>query len=176
MNFILLCMSFILLCNQFINMMYQTEMSRHVRKRAFGPLRFGRMRPAKIQISLRVREIWSVFFVHEETLLLWVSKMCSAKSQIRLRECSWNMYALRRFRSVWLELLGAFWTAKDAKFFMRTTKTLIRLRGCAGWSESSLCADIRMHVANGFFVRIMKTLIRMRMSEGRFLTLWLISW
>ena len=30
MIFILLCMSFILLCNQVINMMYQTEMSRHV--------------------------------------------------------------------------------------------------------------------------------------------------
>ena len=31
-------------------------------------------------------------------------------------------------------------------FFMLTTKTLIRLRGCAGWSESSLGAYVRRYV------------------------------
>ena len=31
-------------------------------------------------------------------------------------------------------------------FFMRTTMTLIRLRGCAGWSESSLGAHARRYV------------------------------
>ena len=29
---------------------------------------------------------------------------------------------------------------------MRTTKTLIRLRGCAGWFESSLGANVRWYV------------------------------
>ena len=31
-------------------------------------------------------------------------------------------------------------------FFMQTTKILARLRGCAGWSESSLCAQVRSYV------------------------------
>ena len=36
--------------------------------------------------------------------------------------------------------LCAQWVAKDQAFFMRTAKTLIRLRGCPGWSESLLGA------------------------------------
>ena len=40
--------------------------------------------------------------------------------------------------------LRTFWIASDAKF-MRTTKTLIRLRGCAGWSECSLGAFVRRY-------------------------------
>ena len=31
-------------------------------------------------------------------------------------------------------------------FFMRTTKTLIRLRGCAGWFESSLGAHVSINI------------------------------
>ena len=61
------------------------------------------MRPAKIQISLRIRAVWS--------------------------ESS----------------LDAFWTAKEAKFFTRTVKTLTRLRKCAGWSGSSLGAHARRY-------------------------------
>ena len=33
---------------------------------------------------------------------------------------------------------------------MRTTKTLIRLRGCAGWSESSLSAHVRRYVLSHY--------------------------
>ena len=31
---------------------------------------------------------------------------------------------------------------RTQRFFMRTAKTLIRLAGCPGWSESSLCAKV----------------------------------
>ena len=51
-----------------------------------------------------------------------------AKSQISLG-----------IRAVRLESsLCAQWVAKDPSFLMRTAKTLIRLGGCPGWSESSL--------------------------------------
>ena len=46
-----------------------------------------------------------------------------------------------RIRAVWSESsLCVFWIANDASFFTPTTKTLIRLHGCAGWFESSLGA------------------------------------
>ena len=58
-----------------------------------------------------------------------------AKNQISLR-----------IRAVWKEpWLGAFWIPIMQSIFMRTTKTLIRLRGCAGWSESSLWAQVRRY-------------------------------
>ena len=42
---------------------------------------------------------------------------------------------------VWSESsLCTLWVAKDPSFFMQTAKTLIRLGGCPGWSESSLGA------------------------------------
>ena len=42
---------------------------------------------------------------------------------------------------------GAFWIATDTKvFFMRTMKTLIRLRGCVDCFESSLGANARRYV------------------------------
>ena len=59
----------------------------------------------------------------------------------------------RRFRSAWHSQsepsLGAFRITKMQSFFMRTTKSLLRLRGCAGWFESTLCAHVRKssHVA-----------------------------
>ena len=63
-----------------------------------------------------------------------------------------DMFAQRRFISacalaVWSDSsLVAFWIVKDASLFMRTTKTLIRLRGCAGWLESSLGVHVIRHV------------------------------
>ena len=72
---------------------YAVKLGPNVRKRTFR-----HVRPAMIQISLRIRADWS-------------------KSS-----------------------LGLFWIAKDAQF-IRTTKTLIRLRGCAGWSESSFVSQ-----------------------------------
>ena len=42
-------------------------------------------------------------------------------------------------RAVWSEvLMGAIWIVKGPSFLRRKTKTLIRLCGCAGWSEFSL--------------------------------------
>ena len=76
-----------------------SHLSRNVRKRVFG-----HVRPAKIQISLRICAVWS--------------------------EVS----------------LGTLSIAKDSKFIMRTTKTLIRPRGCTGWFESSLVAYVRRYV------------------------------
>ena len=59
-----------------------------------------------------------------------------------------NVCAQRRLRSVWASaqsdqslccaLNGSL---KTQDFFMRTAKTLIRLGGCPGWSESSLGAQ-----------------------------------
>ena len=44
-----------------------------------------------------------------------------------------------RIRPVWSESsLCTQWVAKDQAFLTRTAKTLIRLGGCPGWSESSL--------------------------------------
>ena len=57
------------------------------------------VRPAKTQISLSIRPVWSAF------------SLCVQ------------------------------WVAKDQRFFMRITKTLIRLAGCPGWPESSLGAQ-----------------------------------
>ena len=55
--------------------------------------------------------------------------------------------AQRRLRSAWASAqsdqssLCAQWVAlRTQSFFMRTAKTLIRLGGCPGWSESSLGA------------------------------------
>ena len=45
---------------------------------------------------------------------------------------------------VWSESsLSAFWIAILDSFFMRTMKTLIRLRGCAGWFEYSSSAHVK---------------------------------
>ena len=41
-----------------------------------------------------------------------------------------------------LFFLCAQWVAKDPSFFMWTAKTLIRLGGCAGCTESSLDAQV----------------------------------
>ena len=50
-------------------------------------------------------------------------------------------------RTVWSEyFLSIFWIANDANFFGRTTKTLIKLRECAGWFESLLDAHARRYV------------------------------
>ena len=56
--------------------------------------------------------------------------------------------AQRRLRSAWASAqsdqslrCAPHWVAKDPSFFMRTEKTLIRLGGCPGRSESSLCAQ-----------------------------------
>ena len=55
----------------------------------------------------------------------------------------------QRIGAVWSESsTGTFWTGNDAVFFMWTTKTLIRLRGYAGWSESSLDTHLWMHVSS----------------------------
>ena len=49
--------------------------------------------------------------------------------------------------AVWSESsISTFWIAKDAKFFMQTRKTLIRLCQCAGWFESSLDAQVKRYV------------------------------
>ena len=53
-----------------------------------------------------------------------------------------NIQISLRKRTVWSESsLCAFWIAKDANFLqVRTSRSLIRLRACAGWFESSLSA------------------------------------
>ena len=73
--------------------------SRNIRNRTSG-----HVRPANVQISLRIRAVWSEFS------------------------------------------LAAFWIAMDANFFMRTTKTLTGLRGCAGWYESSFGAQVTRYI------------------------------
>ena len=40
---------------------------------------------------------------------------------------------------------GYIWDSQWFFFFIRTTKTLIRLHGCAGWFESSLGAHVRRY-------------------------------
>ena len=48
---------------------------------------------------------------------------------------------------IFLEYLqGAFLITEDAKFFMQTMKTRIRLRGCADEFESSMNAHARRYV------------------------------
>ena len=60
-----------------------------------------------------------------------------------------DICAQRRFRSVrtvWSDSsLGAFWIACIKTTFMRTTKSLIRLRGCEGWFEFLLGAHFRRY-------------------------------
>ena len=52
-----------------------------------------------------------------------------------------------RIRAVWSEpSLGAFLNRQGCSFFKRTTKTLIRLRECAVWLESTLCALVRRYI------------------------------
>ena len=49
--------------------------------------------------------------------------------------------------AVWLEsLLCIQWVAKNPRIFMWTAKTLIRLGGCPGWSESSMGAQVILSV------------------------------
>ena len=73
--------------------------NRNIRER-----NFGHVRPAKIQIRLRIREVWS--------------------------ESS----------------LDAVLIAKKAKFLLVEKETLLRLRGCVDWLDSSLDAHVRRHV------------------------------
>ena len=56
------------------------------------------------------------------------------------------------FRANWLE--SSLWITKDAKFvavfvFLRKTKTLIKMLGCTGWSES-----LFSNISEGMFSRI----------------------
>ena len=60
------------------------HMSRNVRKR-----QFWHVGQTKIQISLRIRAVWSELRCsYEETLHLCMSKMCPVKILIRLCECA----------------------------------------------------------------------------------------
>ena len=74
---------------------------------------------------------------------------------------------------------------RSQSFFMRTTKTLIRLRGCAGWSESSLGAHVRRYIflrCSSFCLRIRWLQLNDRIFHGApgerrgclftFITLW----
>ena len=62
------------------------------------------------------------------------------------------MSAQRRFRSACASRLftGRIWDSQGCKvccfFFKRTTKTLIRLRGCASWFESSMGHHIKRYI------------------------------
>ena len=71
-------------------------------------------------------------------------KWASARQNQKKKKKKKNgMCAQRRLRSAWASahwsesLLCAQWIAKDPSFLMRRAKTLIRLGGCPGWSESS---------------------------------------
>ena len=86
----------------------------------------------------------------------------------------------RRLRSAWASpqsdqsLLCAQWVVRAQGFFMRTAKTLIRLGGCPGWSESLLGAQPQCwfcHVAAHMYVlKAWLKWCRMICQEGR---LWL---
>ena len=74
-----------------------------------------------------------------------------------VRKRTLKTYAQKRFWSDWANDLRSlikifigriFGQPKMQSFFMRTTKTLIRLRGCAGWIESSLDAHVRRSTAS----------------------------
>ena len=61
-----------------------------------------------------------------------------------------DMCPQRRFRSTCAFaqlIIGVIWIAKNVNsFFMRIIKTLIRLRWCAGWFESSFGAHDRSYM------------------------------
>ena len=80
------------------------------------------VRPAKTQISLGIRPVWS-----ESSLCAqWV-----AKGPSFLHADSEDSDQTGRMPRL-------IWVFRVQAFFMRTAKTLIRLGGCPGWSESSL--------------------------------------
>ena len=63
------------------------------------------------------------------------------RTLVHVRQVKIQISLRFRIRAVWSESsLAAVLIAKEQKLFMQTAKTLIRLRGCAGWFESSLGA------------------------------------
>ena len=116
------------------------------------------VRPAKTQISLGFRPVWS-----ESSLSSW-RKLGSLATHWEHSEdsdrtdptpplrppppkawpCrfSWNMYTLGVVGESWSESSLSSWRKLGslAIHSERTPKTLIRLGGCPGWSESSLGA------------------------------------
>ena len=96
--------------------------------------------PANTQIRLSICPVWSVFAARMKTPKSWLFATHKAPSEdwsdwasesSRGRTCDFVGLVMLRFGdcSVWY-----YW-------YMRTAKTLIRLGGCPGWSESSLGAQ-----------------------------------
>ena len=85
--------------------------------------------------------IWQGTFLHDMAKYSQVNEPQRQKTYLRtcapakntINQSDWNL----SIASFWIMMLS---------FFMRSTKTQIRLRGCAGWFESSLDTHVRRYV------------------------------
>ena len=107
-----------------------------------------------------------IFFANLKDVPKDVSRASRDTSTLQFQRCCFKvlpyynvhsvLYAQRRFRSLCgfvLSNQNLYWTQfgqpRMQSFFMRTTKTLIKQRGCAGWFEFSL-----VHMPAGTFSQI----------------------
>ena len=96
--------------------------------------------------------LWEATSLYQLSIWTKIIKVQTSEHQRHKTYLS-DICAQRRFRSAcafaqsdqnlhWAH----FGQPRMQSFFMRTMKTLIRLRGCAGWSESSMAAHVRRYL------------------------------
>ena len=120
----------------------------HHFSRDVGKFSFGLVRPVKIQISLLINSVWSessmtAFCNEDSDQTAWMHRLIWVFVRRRCQTCAPSVDSDQPAHSRSLIRIFNGQTLASQGY---NEKTLIRLRWCAGWIESSLGAHARRYV------------------------------